>query len=204
MLDKGSTIDAETDVAEPSKPHAMKSDRYAYLMPRIQMSTCAASNGFQQHYSRNEHRMCSAQRLSSAAASASQQRCQKANDLARAAVGCNDGFGGLAAVARLLRVCAPLRHGTTRHDGRSVGATSRTQSRRHDGRSAEPHPHAITLARRTFGGITPRTRSRPARRAIRTTRLRITPAQRAFRITGLRTTAAPRASRTTGRRTTPA
>ena len=47
-------------------------------------------------------------------------RRQKSNDLARAAVGCNDGFGGLAAVIRLLRVCAPPQHGTTRHNGRSA------------------------------------------------------------------------------------
>ena len=36
---------------------------------------------------------------------------------------------------------------------------TRTGSRRHNGRSAEPHPHAITPARRTFGGTTRRTRS---------------------------------------------
>ena len=46
------------------------------------------------------------ERLSSAAASAPQQVCQKTNDLARAAVGCNDGFGGLAAVVRVLPASA--------------------------------------------------------------------------------------------------
>jgi len=79
----------------------------------------------------------SAQRWSSAAASASQQRRQKANDLARAAVGCNDWFGGLAAVARVLPVSAD--HSGTEPRGTTGVWRNHTnmQSRLHNGRSVE-------------------------------------------------------------------
>jgi len=112
-------------------------------------------------------RIKAAQRLSSAAASAPQQRCQKANDLARAAVCCNDLFGGLAAVVPGCHHQADhpgteprgttgvRRNHTTmqsrRHNGRSVGTTRRTESRaaRRDVRWNHPQ-HTLML--RTTGG----------------------------------------------------
>ena len=101
------------------------------------------------------------ERLSSAAASAPQQVCQKTNDLARAAVGCNDGFGGLAAVVRVLPASAhhpgTESRGTTgvrwnhtstesrRHNGRSAESPAARDHARHDGRTAPravvPHRH---------------------------------------------------------------
>ena len=61
----------------------------------------------------------------SAAASAPHKVCQKANDRARAAVGCMGGLGGLATQAHLLPACAY-------HTG--------TQSRRHHAPPSAPRP----------------------------------------------------------------
>ena len=101
-----------------------------------------------------------AQRLSSAAASASQQRCQKANDRARAAVGCNDGFGGLAAVVRVLPADAP--HPGSEPRGTTGVRWNHTRTRSRPAQRAfgwNQPPHTITPARRAFNGITRSTRS---------------------------------------------
>jgi len=145
-----------------------------------------------------------AQRLSSAAASAPQQVCQKTNDLARAAVGCNAGFGGLAAVVRVLPASA--HHPGTESRGTTGVRWNHTsmESRRHTGRWVES-PAARNHAGITGVGwnhpqhtITPGTTGtqhhEPSNHASTTGTC----------TTGYRTTSAQRACSTTSRRTTPA
>ena len=76
-------------------------------------------------------------------------------------------------------VCRPPRHGTTRHNGRSAESHPAYDHTCTTSVDENHTPHTITQARRACGGTTPCTRSRAARRVIRTTGDHTTPARRA-------------------------